>query len=114
MLATTVLVVAQDDVAVVPGLAVDGRSGVYTVLHVDVDGCAGGTRHVEHAEGGEQTPCRKQDVQQQQVVHDVDAVRREEAPHTAAVGQVRGVSLVVEAGVYAGSVNPDSDNGEAV
>lgn len=58
----TVLIVAEHDVAVVPGLAVDGWPRVHTVLHVDVDGCAGGTRHVEHAEGGEQTPRWKQDV----------------------------------------------------
>lgn len=114
MLAATVLVVAEYNVAVVPGFAVDGWPRVYTVLHVHVDGCAGGTRHVEHAEGGEQTPRRKQDVQQQQVVHDVDSVRGEEATHSTAVGQVRGVRLVVEAGVYAGSVDPDSDNREAV
>lgn len=113
-LATTVLVVAEHDVSVVSGLAVDGRPRVHTVLYVDVDGSAGGTRHVEHAEGGKQTPRRQQDVQQQQVVHDVDAVRGEEATHSAAVGLVRGVSLVVEAGVDAGGINPDSDNGEAI
>lgn len=47
-------------------------------------------------------------------MHDIHSVRGEEAAHSPAVGQVRGVSLVVEAGVDAGGVDSDSDNGEAV
>lgn len=92
----------------------DGRLCVNTVLRVHVDGGSGSTCHVEHAEGGEQTSRRQLDVYQQQVVHNIDTVRGEEATHPTAVGQIRGVRLVVEAGVYAGGVNPDTNDGKTI